>query len=110
MSDAPRGAAYRLYVRVEMERALKGWTSTRLSKQTGVSRATIGKWATQPNPPNAPTVTAVADVLGISRLEALRLAGILDDDPEIIEMSAGERRAVLDLLHNLRRANGTTDA
>jgi transcriptional regulator with XRE-family HTH domain len=81
MSDAVRGIAYPLFVRVERERALRGWSATRLHKETGVSRSTIGKWATQPQPPLASTVNAVADALGIERAEALRLAGILTDPP-----------------------------
>lgn len=81
MSDALRGIAYALYERVERERALRGWSATRLHTETGVSRSTIGKWATQTRPPLPATVNAVADALGIERAEALRLAGILTDLP-----------------------------
>jgi transcriptional regulator with XRE-family HTH domain len=81
MPDAVRGIAYPLYQRVERERALRGWSATRLRNETGVSRSTVAKWATQQQPPQPGTVNAVADALGIDRAEALRLAGILTDAP-----------------------------
>ena len=90
MTDDLCGIARPLYDRVERERALKGWSSTRLHAETGVSRSTIGKWRTQKHPPLPGTVNAVADALGIPREEALRLAGILtdtaasDDRPPIV--------------------------
>lgn len=82
MADDVRGIAYPLYARVERERVLRGWSATQLHKQTGVSRSTIANWAFQSQPPQASTVNAVADVLGIERVEALRLAGILTDPAE----------------------------
>jgi transcriptional regulator with XRE-family HTH domain len=122
MPDAVRGIAYPLYQRVERERALRGWSATRLRNETGVSRSTIAKWATQQQPPQPGTVNAVADALGIDRAEALRLAGILtaatpladvgimlsDDDLDATERQLGVdlskvdpelRRAVLAISH-----------
>lgn len=112
MPDAARGIAYPLYRRVERERALLGWSSTRLHKETGVSRSTIGKWATQQQPPQPGTVNAVADALGIERAEALRLAGILTEVPAAAaesddDLDALERDLGLDLSTvnpDLRRA------
>ncbi len=97
MSDMPRGVAYPLYEQVRREMALKGWTATRLRKESGVARSTLAKWATQPRPPLASTVVSVADALGIGREAALRLAGVLDASPPpvIPEMSLGDRQEVL---------------
>ena len=97
MSDAARGIAYPLYERVERERVLRGWSSTKLHQETGVSRSTIAKWRTQQRPPQPATVFAVADRLGISRTEALSLAGLLTDSrqagPDVPDTPA--RQAIL---------------
>lgn len=100
MSDLSRGVAYPLFQRVQWEMAMKGWTATRLRRDSGVARSTIAKWATQPRPPLASTVILVADALGIDRETAIRLAGILGDTlsapvAEAPEISDDERRAVL---------------
>jgi transcriptional regulator with XRE-family HTH domain len=81
MPDAVRGIAFALYQRVERERALRGLSSIALAESSGVARSTIAKWAIQQNTPQPEKVNAVADVLGIPREEALRLAGILTDQP-----------------------------
>jgi transcriptional regulator with XRE-family HTH domain len=97
MSDAARGIAYPLYERVERERVLRGWSSTKLHQETGVSRSTIAKWRTQQRPPQPATVFVVADRLGIDRTEALSLAGILTDisqaGPDVPDTPA--RQAIL---------------
>jgi transcriptional regulator with XRE-family HTH domain len=102
MPDTVRGIAYPLFLRVERERSLRGWSATRLHNETGVSRSTIAKWATQQQPPQPGTVNAVADALGIERAEALRLAGILTDAPSANpltedELDALERELGVDL-------------
>lgn len=79
MADQARGIAYRLFERVNIERAEQGWTWTRLQERSGVARSTIYSWAKIITPPQPGTVNAVADVLGIPRAEALTLAGILTD-------------------------------
>lgn len=56
-----------------------------LHQQTGISRNTFAAWAKQPRPPQAKTVLAVANALGIDRGEALRLAGVMDDSKAAIE-------------------------
>ena len=113
MSDTARGIAYRFYERVELERAIRGWSSSRLHAETGVSRSTIAKWRTQPNPPLPGTVNAVADKLGIGREEALRLAGVLSDarerlaaPPELPDLSDDERREVIRMIYE-RRADAS---
>jgi transcriptional regulator with XRE-family HTH domain len=106
-----RGIAFPLYERVERERALKGWSSTRLRAESGVSRSTIAKWRTQPNPPLPGTVNAVADALGIGREEALRLAGVLAADPDPLpDMSADERREVIEMIYKRRADAGRREA
>lgn len=81
MPDDVRVPAHGLYLRVLERLALTGMTKTELRKRTGVARSTIDSWATQTTPPQARTVNKVADALGIDRVEALRLAGILDGAP-----------------------------
>jgi transcriptional regulator with XRE-family HTH domain len=58
---------------------IRGMTKSQLHQKSGVARSTIDTWKTQPRPPQPATVIAVADVLGIDRGEALRLAGVLPD-------------------------------
>lgn len=55
------------------QRRSKNW----LHQRSGVARTTIDGWATQPQPPQARTVAAVAEVLKVPEDEALRLAGVL---------------------------------
>lgn len=79
MADQQRGVAYGLFERVNNERAEQGWTWMRLQERSGVARSTIYSWAKIQTPPQPATVNPVADALGIPRIEALRLAGILQD-------------------------------
>lgn len=73
-SSAP---ARPLWDRIQTACAERGWNMSRLERETGVTRQTIAKWKTQPRPPQAGTVSTVAQVLGIDLQEALQLAGIL---------------------------------
>lgn len=59
--------------------ALKGWTKAQLTERSGIHRSTIENWRTNPRPPQARAVNSVADVLGIDRARALRLAGVITD-------------------------------
>lgn len=79
MSDQPRGVAYPLFERVNAERAEKGWTWTRLRERSGVARSTISNWQTNQATPRPDTVNAVADALGIPRLAALKLGGVVTE-------------------------------
>ncbi|MDH2424838.1 helix-turn-helix transcriptional regulator [Sphaerisporangium sp. TRM90804] len=63
----------------------QGKSQNWLHKRTGISRNTISAWAKQPRPPQAGTVLAVADALGIDRGEALRLAGVMADTKAALE-------------------------
>ena len=100
MPDDARVPAHGLYLRVMERLALTGMTKTELRKRTGVARSTIDSWATQATPPQARTVNKVADALGIDRVEALRLAGILDETsapaPQIVPLDAFERAVSAD--------------
>lgn len=77
-TDGRVPAAHAWYRAVMEATALKGWTKAELSERSGVSRSTIDNWAKNPRPPQARSVAAVADALGIDRAEAVRLAGIVD--------------------------------
>lgn len=98
MPDDARVPAHGLYLRVMERLALTGMTKTELRKRTGVARSTIDSWATQAAPPQARTVNKVADALGIDRVEALRLGGILDETPvpapALVALDEFERRVL----------------
>lgn len=68
--------AAKFHARVLVELARQGISKNQLHQRSGVARNTIDNWATQPKPPQAGTVAAVADVLGIPREEAAKLAGL----------------------------------
>lgn len=74
MSAIPPAQAW--YRRVTEVIALRGWSKQELSDRSGVARSTIDGWQRNPRRPQAKSVNAVADVLGIDRAEALRLAGV----------------------------------
>lgn len=89
--------------------ALKGWTKAQLSERSSVSRPAIDNWRTNPKPPQARSVNAVADALGIPRNRALRLAGIIGNRSETTvpgrvlaeimasdELSGEEKEAVIE--------------
>jgi transcriptional regulator with XRE-family HTH domain len=95
MTSGQRGVAYPLWERVEEERVLRGWSATQLAHKAEVARSTIHRWQTQPVPPQPGSVNAVADVLGIDRMEALQLAGILTRGPAVIEPECTFEREIL---------------
>lgn len=87
-----------LWDRIQTICADRGWSSVRLERETGVARQTISKWKTQPRTPQAATVNAVAQALGIEQEEALRLAGILStSEPPEAEDVAELRAEVAEL-------------
>lgn len=57
--------------------AVKGWSIADLASKSGVARSTIYGWRDNPGKPQAKSVNAVADALGIPRERALRAAGII---------------------------------
>lgn len=62
--------------------AVRGWTKAELSDRSGVARTTIDNWERNPRKPQAKSVNAVADAVGIPREQALRLAGIIAEAAE----------------------------
>lgn len=66
--------------RIQVELGIRGWNTSRLERETGVSRQTIAKWKTARRAPQTPTVQNVATTLGINLEEALRLAGVIPAD------------------------------
>lgn len=79
MADAP---ARPWYLRALEEASLRGWSKAELCERAGVARTTLDKWETNPRKPQARSVNAVADALGIPRSEALQLAGVIASVPE----------------------------
>lgn len=68
--------AAKWHAAVMAELAKQGHTRNWLHRRSGVARNTIDRWATQPHPPQAGTVLAVAKALGLDHAWALRLAGV----------------------------------
>lgn len=81
VDDSGLPPARRLYERVETERKQRGWSLAELERRSGVARSTTHRWKTGKTVPQPETVIPVADALGIPRLDALRLAGLLVDSP-----------------------------
>lgn len=107
--------------------AVKGWSIADLASKSGVARSTIYGWRDNSGKPQAKSVNAVADALGIPRERALRLAGIIaspkpEPEPEIpqsllreIETTSGlteeERRAVIAAIRRtLAKGRGEAEA
>lgn len=81
--DEQRSAPARpLWNLIQVETAKRGWSWTRLERETGIGRKTINNWRTQPRPPYADSVNAVARALDIDQMEALRLAGVIPSETE----------------------------
>jgi transcriptional regulator with XRE-family HTH domain len=57
--------------------AIRGWSMHELSRRSTVGRPTIYRWRDGTEVPQARPVVMVADVLGIPRERAVRLAGII---------------------------------
>jgi transcriptional regulator with XRE-family HTH domain len=90
---------------IEATLASQGKTKTWLAKRAGVSRAAINNWRAQPRTPQASSVLAVADTLGIGHDKALRLAGLpsagstAPDDAT--DLSAFTPPALMERIHRL---------
>ena|ERR1700733_14913195 len=82
MSASPDHAPARPWYDLVVETAaVKGWSIADLSSRSGVARTTIYGWRANRGKPQAKSVNAVADALGIPRERALRLAGVIADGP-----------------------------
>lgn len=67
--------------------AVRGWSIAELARRARVSRPTIYGWRDNINKPQPGPVNAVADLLGIPREQALRLAGVIAAAEEPAERS-----------------------
>lgn len=78
-----RGVAYEFWRRVEAERADRGWSKTELAQRTAIPISTLNRLQDSTRAPYARTVNKLADMLGIDREDAHRLAGIVPGEDEI---------------------------
>lgn len=79
-------------------------TKTELSELAQVARPTIERWATGRRKPLPAPVNAVADVLGIDREHALRLAGVIpgSDAEEAVRRAGVPPHIVAEMARTLR--------
>lgn len=82
MTDERPPPARPWFDRVEQLAALRGWSLSELARRAKISRPTLYGWRDNPKKPQARSVNAVADALGIPRGEALQLAGVIGAAPE----------------------------
>lgn len=75
MTSDERGVAYPFWERLEQARTSNEWTWDELAERSGVARSTINNLATGDRGPQARTVHALADAIGLDRDEAKWLAG-----------------------------------
>lgn len=75
--SADHAPARELYDLAVQTTAVKGWSIADLASKSGVARSTIYGWRDNSGKPQAKSVNAVADALGIPRERALRAAGII---------------------------------
>lgn len=79
MSDPRPAPARPWYDLVKEQAAIQGWSMHELARRSTVGRPTIYRWRDGTEVPQARPVGLVADVLGIPRERAVRLAGIITD-------------------------------
>jgi len=88
--EADRGVAHALWLRVRAEQAARGWNDVELQRHSGIPRGTVDRLRRGKRPPQPRVVNALADVLGIDRGEAHRLAGLVPDRPAPGQVSVRE--------------------
>lgn len=89
---------------VEATLAERGQSKTWLSQRSGVTRTTLNNWRSKPRSPQASSVIAVADTLGIDRQKALRLAGLPANPPtteDLANIADLPTPALVEKLHQL---------
>jgi putative transcriptional regulator len=72
---------------VEAARAELGWDQTELASAMGVTQQSVSKWETGESRPRPQSIPRLADVLGIDSELALRLAGYLPIDDDVLVVS-----------------------
>ena len=77
--SADRTPAREWYDLVVATAAVKGWSIADVFSRSGVARSTVYGWRDNRGKPQAKSVNAVADALGIPRERALRAAGIIGE-------------------------------
>lgn len=90
------GPAYEFWLRVERERVRRDWSQEELSRRTSVPPSTLNRLRV--NSPRTSTVNALADALGIDRIEAAQLAGLLRPPPERPDRTAARPASVRDAI------------
>lgn len=90
MDQTGSAPARPLWERIQIALAGKGWSASRLERESGVPRQTVARWKLKPGRPQAGSVKQVAEALDLNLEEALRLAGILtpDTDARVRELEA----------------------
>lgn len=116
-AEAARGVAYPFYLRARQLMATLGMSDTELRRRSGVTVNTLKNLAVITRRPQARVVNAVADAVGMDRVEAHRLAGLIpaempDNDINVrdaiersAEFSEAQRRALLQLVDIFTEAN-----
>lgn len=116
VTSGGRGVAYGLWERIDRILYERRMTQKELVERSGVSAMTINRLKTQTRTPNAKTVHALADALGIDRDEAGVLAGRLRPTGapgisvrDAIELSdtfsQAQKRALLETVDAMEAAN-----
>src|SRR5690606_212650 len=90
---AQQGVAYQLWAYVEAERVRRGWTGVQMAQHLGLPRNTIARLKSATARPQASTVRAIADGLGLDYERAAQMAGLLT--PDRPERGINAREAIL---------------
>lgn len=108
------GAAHRLWAVIESERVRLGWTAVQMAQHIDLPRSTIDRLRKGSRPPQVGTVHAVADALGIDRIDAARLAGLRPQEDweweiwSLDHLDLVERQKMIDGARQLRAERQAT--
>jgi transcriptional regulator with XRE-family HTH domain len=83
MASEANGVALEFWKRVEQERIRRDWNQEQLWRESGIPPSTLNRLRTGTQPPRTRTVNALADALGIDRIEAAQLAGLIPTPPNV---------------------------
>lgn len=113
---AGEGVAYELWAWLERVRVTRNWSKTKLAEVTDLDRTTLNRLKDSVHPPQAKTINAIVERLGLDRERVMIAAGILQAPPFTDETvrdaiagskvySASQRRVLLEIVDALDRAN-----